>query len=295
MGNINSSKRRQRMYKPRLDISTINKGFAIVHNCKNNYLCCNLSKYNQKILDEIKEHEINKFSIEESCEISDFDFLLNFKRLQEIVISFSHEILDIASFNKLKELKVLGLPQFMGTFSNKSVEYLGFVWNEQEDFADNLENLKTISIQKCYDFQAFIEKIKKIESLKKIVFKDTVFPLYSCKNIMKNVEEVELQYCNMSSLEAIINAFPNCKSLLLSNVKNNSHYEEIKKLKKLERLSIFSSSSIKDLSFISELFKLNTLKIVSTKIEPNSSVSILSNIPHFSFYMTGIDRLLSKK
>lgn len=282
------------MYKPKVDISSIDKGFVLVRDSKKNYLCCNLLKYNKDILAELKKNEINKFSIEESCEIQDFDFLTDFLHLKEIVISSSHKKLDINTFNRLGELQVLGLPQFVGTFSNQNVENISFVWNNEENLADDLIKLKSISVQKCSDVQACIEKIYKNTNLKKIIFNQSDITLFPYKYVMPNVEEVDLQYCNVSCLEPIVNTFPNCKSLLLSNAKKIFDYSEIQKLKKLEKLSICSSSTIKDLHFISELCMLDTLKIVSTKIESNSDISVLSHIHNFQFYQTGIDKLLSK-
>lgn len=282
------------MYKPKLDSNVMDKGFVLVRDNKKNYLCCNLLKYNSDILAELKDIEINKFSIEESCEISDFNFLTDFEHLKEIVISSSHKILDIKVFNKLNELQVLGLPQFVGTFSNMNVEHLSFDWHIEENFAENLLNLRTISVHNCDDIQSCIEKIHKNKNLRKVVFNQSNFSSFSCKCVMKNVEEVELQYCNVSYLESIVDTFPNCKSLLIDNAKKIIDYSVIKEMKKLEKLSICSSSLIKDVHFITQLCMLNTLKIISTKIESSSAVSYLLSIPNFSFYQTGIDKFFSK-
>jgi Leucine-rich repeat (LRR) protein len=269
-------------------------GYTIFKYGQNNKITVSVYKFNEEILNKIKNLDINKISFEPQCDIDDFSFLTEFEFLEDVVIPYNHKRINIEFVSKLRKLKFIGLPEFDGSICNANIKELGYKWNKKSDICSSCENLEDITVMDCKDFITLFSQLSYIKKLSVLTFFKGNLKTFEQLLAIENLEKLTLHYCSkLENFNSINTVSPNLKYLELDHVSKVEDYKEIGNLSHLEILIIGKSAPITDLDFIGKLKKLRDLRIVSTSIL-TEEIDVLRYIPKISCFETGIDKYIDK-
>ncbi len=253
-----------------------------------------IMEFTEEAKNILSKNETKRIYVESPYCNVDFQLLEKMTNLEILKIHVDSKIFDISFVNKLKKLTGLGVGKFTGTLSHKGIKAMGYKWHKETDVSQ-CSNLDFLAVLNCSDMELFMRQIIQLKKLSAIRFFRMASSSFPPDKECTNVKELEFLYCSrIEDLSNIGTCFPNVTKVTFENCKNIQDYSPLAKLKDLEELVIAESAPIADLSFLTEMKKLKTLRIVQNKIlstDFSPLESILKNISDdFAFYHTGVDK-----
>ena len=208
----------------------------------------------------------------------DFSMIAKMNNLEQLNIYNKNKVLDISFVNELKNLQGLQVEKFTGSLNNEHLKGIAYKWHKKSDISQS-SNIEGIVISSCSDIEPFMSQAKEIKKLQKIVFLGISTPSFPKTEMGLPVNCLEFIRCpKLEDLEELPSNFPNVIKLKFDHCKNIQDYSSLARLKNLEELLILESAPISDLSFLKEMKKLSSLRILKTKITAKN-VEILDEIP----------------
>ena len=246
-----------------------------------------ITNFSDEIKAELQLYNLNKLTVDSTDCIDDFSVIVRLKTLSSLIIRFDYKTIDISFVNEMPNLKELGSPKFIGSITNKNITSIGYKWHKKSDISQ-CSNLQSIDIHNCSDLASFFKQIDNLQFLKRVsFFRLTASSIPLCR-LNTNIEELTFSYCpKLQTLDNLGNTLPKVTKMTIENCKNVCNYEALSEFKDLQKLSIFDSSPISDISFLTNLKKLTHIRIGKTQITAKNK-DFLNNIKNVDLCMTGI-------
>ena len=258
---------------------TIRKNGIIIYTDKNNVVYeASISQFTDDIKSELHQYELQKLTVDSSDCVDDFSVIAKMDSLTSLVIRTDYRTIEISFANEMKNLKFLGIGKFTGILNNKNLIHVCYIWHKKSDISQ-CSNIESVSISNCADAKTFISQISQLKKLNKLEFFRIAVSSFPKSDEVTTLEELEFSYCpKLENLDGMEFDFPNLRKIKFDHCKNIQDYSSLARLKNLEELLILESAPISDLSFLKEMKKLSSLRILKTKITAKN-VEILDEIP----------------
>lgn len=192
------------------------------------------------------------------------------------------DMTDLKKFPKLKAVSIhAATTEKIEAISKiEGLEYLNIISYEGTDITAirDMESLKCLDVTGPYEQIKFIGEITQLETL--ALSYTTIPDLLFLKNL-KNLTRLEFEKCDIESLNGL-EKLPQLEYFRLLEISEEAslrEYEKIGDLKNLKQLSLFGCRAIEDVSFLSNLSKLELLTLRELGTTDISVVANLSNYP----------------
>lgn len=239
----------------------------------------------------IRIHKTQGIAFAGKCTQNNLNFIEEFSWITTFLILTDDKVKDLSVLNRLpKLLSVWGKFDVPLNLDNSHLQYLACDWSKKGFISKECINLRHILITGCKDFPSFWEQLSALTKLEKVHF--VRGNITDCTDIKKMhcLEHLELSYLpKLVSLDGIGVLKETLKTLFLHTGKNIIDYTPLSELENLEILAIRNKSIITDLSFLKPLKKLQSFRVVETKIKA-TNLEFLDTLPQLLFYRTGVDK-----
>ncbi len=241
-------------------------------------------------LEKIYLDKIKKLCIGPNNDQTDLSYLKELSKIEKVEIHTDLKI-DISFLNSFQNLnEISGFPcRIKGILDNPAIEKLYFTYTPHFSLTDRCVSLKSIAVTGCSHPESFFNKFTNDNKVTYLCIQRGNITNLNCIINLQSLNILRLiSISKLENFDGIEKLSRSLSFLEIDSIKNIKDYSNIGYLDSLKTLIISKSSSIEDLSFLKSLTKLESLRIIETRIN-DKDLKALEAIPKLALYHTGVD------